>query len=92
MIRSPKRERARTEHKDHMQRRGHVHTHREATRSGDADDGEEGAEVDSALRRRRHLVHDRGLLPGLGLVLRLVLGRLGRLGVELGLLLVLHVC
>ena len=60
--------------------------HRVSARSGDADDGEgvgEGAEVDSALPRRRHLVHDHGLLLGLG--------RLGllELGASLGLQLVL---
>ena len=54
--------------------------HLESTRSGDADDGE-GAEVDSALPRRRHLVADRGLLDGFGLP------GLLRLGPSLGLLL-----
>ena len=47
--------------------------HLESTRSGDADDGE-GAEVDSALPRRRHLVADRGLLDGFGLPGLLSLG------------------
>ena len=51
-------------------------THREFARSGDANDGE-GAEVDSVLPRRRHLARHRVVLLGLGLVLRLVLGRLG---------------
>ena len=51
-------------------------THREFARSGEANDGE-GAEVDSVLPRRRHLARDRVVLLGLGLVLRLVLGRLG---------------
>ena len=54
--------------------------HLESVRSGDGDDGE-GAEVDSALPRRRHLVTDRGpfgLLgpgPSLGLLLDLDLER-----------------
>ena len=51
-------------------------THREFACSGDANDGE-GAEVDSVLPRRRHLARHRVVLLGLGLVLRLVLGRLG---------------
>ena len=51
-------------------------THRGFARSSDANDGE-GAEVDSVLPRRRHLARHRVVLPGLGLVLRLVLGRLG---------------
>ena len=54
--------------------------HLESARSGDADDSE-GAEVDSALPRRRHLVADRGLLDGFGLP------GLLRLGPSLGLLL-----
>ena len=52
---------------------------RESARSGEADDGE-GAEADSALRRRQ----DRGLLS-LGLVLLLGRGLLGLLGLDLGL-------
>ena len=57
-------------------------THRESARSGDADDGEgvdEGAEVNGSLPRRRHLVRDRDVLLGLGLLLRLGLAGLAHL-------------
>ena len=60
--------------------------HRKSASSGDADGGEgvnEGAEVDSALPRRRRLARDRGLLLGLGRV------GLRELDASLGLLLVL---
>ena len=68
-------------------------THREPARSGDAEDGEEGAKVYTArgCAAAGTLSTTVVFCSASASFTRLVLGRFGRLGVSLDLLLVLHV-